>query len=344
MILNIPRFVQEERKYWEELEDFLEKLQKNPDRKLNLDGMKRFHYLYERASAGLAKLATFSTDREIRRYLESLVSRAYGEIHESRSRPYRISPLRWFLQTFPQTFRRHIRAFQLSCLVFFIGTAGGSLAILADHNSKEILMPFSHLQMDPSDRVQREEQAKTDRLAGAKTSFSAFLMTHNTKVSILTLGLGITFGIGTVLMLFSNGVMLGAVAMDYVLAGETLFLSGWLLPHGVIEIPAVLIAGQAGLVLASALMGRRSRVPLRFRLRAVSADLATLIGGVAILLIWAGLVEAFLSQYHEPVIPYSAKIVFGMSELLLLTIFLSKSGNVTAEEGLLENGSGGSES
>ena len=62
-------------------------------------------------------------------------------------------------------------------------------------------------------------------------------------------------GIGTMLLLFYNGVILGLVAVDYMLAGQTVFLLGWLLPHGVIEIPAVLIAGQGGLVLGRTLIG-----------------------------------------------------------------------------------------
>jgi hypothetical protein len=47
---------------------------------------------------------------------------------------------------------------------------------------------------------------------------------------------------------------------------------------------------------------------------------------VALLLVWAGLVEAFLSQYHEPVLPYPVKIAFGMVELILLILFLGRSG------------------
>ena len=110
-------------------------------------------------------------------------------------------------------------------------------------------------------------------------------------------------------------------------AGQTKFLLGWLLPHGVIEIPAILIAGQAGLVLALALIGWGKRIPLRIRLREASQDLITLIFGVGVLLVWAGFVEAFLSQYHEPIIPYSMKIAFGLVELLLLFLFLAKSGS-----------------
>jgi uncharacterized membrane protein SpoIIM required for sporulation len=157
-------------------------------------------------------------------------------------------------------------------------------------------------------------------------------MTHNTKVSIFALALGMTWGVGTMILLFYNGVILGAVAVDYIRAGQTKFLLGWLMPHGVVEIPAILIAGQAGLVLALALVGWGKRIPLAARLRAVSRDIVTLIFGVGLLLVWAGIVEAFLSQYHEPIIPYAAKIAFGTVELILLCLFLSKSGTAQRKE------------
>ena len=62
------------------------------------------------------------------------------------------------------------------------------------------------------------------------------------------------------------------------------------------------------------------------RLRAIAPDLVTLIFGVALMLVWAGFVEAFLSQYHEPVLPYSFKIGLGIIELALLILFLTKCG------------------
>jgi hypothetical protein len=66
-------------------------------------------------------------------------------------------------------------------------------------------------------------------------------------------------------------------------------------------------------------------------MRAIAPDLVTLIFGVALMLIWAGFIEAFLSQYHQPVIPYWAKIAFGTVELLLLILFLAKSGRGSQE-------------
>jgi uncharacterized membrane protein SpoIIM required for sporulation len=168
---------------------------------------------------------------------------------------------------------------------------------------------------------------ETDRLKGHKASFSSYLMTHNTKVSVFAMALGMTWGIGTIILVFYNGAILGAVAIDYIVAGETKFLTGWLLPHGSVEIPAILVGAQAGLILASALIGWNAKpMSLKTRFRKISGDLVTLIFGVGVMLIWAGFIESFFSQYHEPVIPYEVKIGFGMLELILLVLFFWKSG------------------
>ena len=53
---------------------------------------------------------------------------------------------------------------------------------------------------------------------------------------------------------------------------------------------------------------------------------------MAFLLVWAGLIEAFFSQYHEPVLPYAAKIVFGVVELVLLVAYLSRCGREAAAD------------
>ncbi len=329
MIIDLQRFIASERPGWTELETLLNRFEAEPNLRLDLSGVQRFHELYERAAADLAKLTTFSAEPETRRYLENLIARAYGEIHETREKQRRFAPLTWFFQTLPQTFRRHIRAFYFSLAITLAGCAFGGFATVFDPGSRHVTMPFGHDQLRPSERVKKEEN-QTRKLDGNKSSFSANLMTHNIKVSILTLALGMTWGIGTIIMLFYNGVALGAIAVDYIADGQTRFLLGWLMPHGVIEIPAILIAGQAGLMLALALVGWGKRVPLATRLRTVSKDLMTLVFGVALMLIWAGFIEAFLSQYHEPIIPYDAKIAFGLIELILLCAFLGKSGRKSA--------------
>lgn len=326
MIIDIERFIIEGKRYWLELEAILDRLERNPEHRFDLKGVKRFHYLFQRASADLSRINTFSSEPETRRYLEALVSRAYCEIHEIRERPHKLAPIRWFFNTFPRTFRGHIKAFYLAFVIIFVGCSFGGFAITLDPDAKDVLIPFPQLEVTPKDRVAKEENVDFDRLEESKATFSSYLMTNNTKVSIFAMALGITWGIGTIILLFYNGVILGAVVIDYILSGETAFLIGWLIPHGAVEIPAILIAGQAGFVLAGAIIGWGNPSTLKTRLRLVSGDLVTLIFGVGIMLVWAGFVESFFSQYHEPVIPYSVKIGFGLVELILLTIFLVKSG------------------
>ena len=327
MIVDLQRFIDEERPCWDALDELLRRFERDPHLRLDLAETRRFQYLYERASADLARLASASAEAELKRYLESLVARAFGEIHETRGADRRFQPLIWFFHTFPQTFRRHLRAFHLAVLITLAGSLFGAFAVAVDPSAKSALLPFPHLLQDPSERVAHEEEAgDSDRLKGAKGQFSTYLMTHNTKVAILTLALGMSYGIGSLIIIFFNGVILGAVVADYVLGGEAVFLIGWLLPHGSVEIPAFLLAGQAGIVLAGAMIGWGKRLGLKDRLRQVSGDLVTLIGGIALMLLWAGIVEACMSQYHEPVLPYWVKITFGTAELILLILFLTLGG------------------
>lgn len=329
MIIDLERFVDEEEKYWKELDSLVQRQENEPLRRLDLAEVRRFVYLYRRASAGLSRVSGFPADSGIRRYLESLVSRAYAQVHEARNEGGRLHPLRWFFGVFPSTFRRHGTAFLLSLAITLLGAGTGAVLLAVDREAKSVLMPYSHLQTSPAERVAQEEKAGgagQDRLKGQKSIFSAFLMTHNTRVSLFVFAMGLSWGVGTAILLFYNGVLLGAVAIDYVAAGQTPFLLGWLLPHGVIEIPAVLVAGQAGFVLAGALIGRGTRATLRARLRRAGPDLVTLLVGLSVMLVWAGVVEAFFSQYHEPVLPYAVKIAFGIAELSGLALFFGLSG------------------
>jgi uncharacterized membrane protein SpoIIM required for sporulation len=326
VIIDLDRFVAEERPYWDELDRFLSKLEERTHYQMSLEESQRFYYLYQRSSADLGRLSSAAVEPPVSRYLQSLVARAYGEVHEERQSVSRFTPLCWFFQTFPQTFRRRSAPFFLSLALTIAGCLFGAIALAVDPEAKDAIMPFQGLQNDPRQRVAREEKMQGRQLTGQKSGFSAQLITNNTKVSVTAMSLGLTWGIGTVIVLFYNGVILGAVVFDYTQAGQGRFLAGWLLPHGVIEIPAILLAGQAGLLLAGALIGWGKRASMRSRFREIGPDLVTLIGGVALMLVWAGIVEAFLSQYHEPVIPYLVKIVFGCVELLLLILYLTRSG------------------
>ncbi len=332
MILDLAKFSANERPFWSELEAFLTRLDHAPGERLTLAEVQRFHYLYERTSSDLARLSTQAAEPELRRYLEHLVVRAYGEIQETRRQADQWRNWMRLCFALPEAFRRHLNAFWLTVLITLAGTLFGALAVTFDPDAKDALLPemFANHRNDPRERVAAEEGrgGEADRSTQLTSSparmaaFSAFLMQNNIGVAIKTLAFGMTYGFGTFIVLLQNGVILGVVATDYVTAGETTFLLGWLLPHGVIEIPAILISGQAGFDLAHALIGWGRRERLGTRLRQIRGDLIILIAGVALLLVWAGVIEAFFSQFHEPTVPYSVKILFGLVEFILLFFYL----------------------
>jgi uncharacterized membrane protein SpoIIM required for sporulation len=324
LIVDLERFLAQARPRWQKLEEALRPFEQDRFYRPSMEESLRLFDLYQQCAADLARLQE-TAQPEVATYLEALVARAYTQIHSVRRRSC-WHPFRWVTQTFPATFRRQWRTFVMATSLLLLGCMTGIALLQIDKDAKAVLMPFPHLMNDPAERVKQEEKDRGKQIAGHQIAFSAYLMTHNISVAFTSMAAGMSFGIGTMLMVFANGVDLGAVCADYVHSGQAKFLAGWLLPHGIVEIPALLVASQAGLLLAGALIGSRSRVPQRERLRLVSKDVFTLSIGAALMLVWAGLIESFVSQYHEPVLPYDAKIAFGFVELGLLVWFFARAG------------------
>ncbi len=322
MILDLDKFLRNERPFWDELEALLRLEEDQPDRRPTLEEARRFHYLYQRVSSDLVKLQTFAGETETVAFLERIVARAYRSLHSENREKLPFRPWAWLTRTFPATFRRHGLAFALSIGTFWLGAGFGAAALSLNYDLKGDFIPpqFSHLNEKPSKRVAREEERGFDAFEGRNT-FSAQLMTHNTKVTIMTMVMGFLWGIFTVILLFYNGLIIGVVMFDYIADGQGLFLTAWLLPHGSFELPAIFIGGQAGLVVARTMFGWGTNIRLHQRFALIRGDLLTLMGGAALLLIWAGIIESFLSQYHSPAF-YPWKIGLGAVQLVALVLYL----------------------
>jgi hypothetical protein len=160
VILDLDQFIRREKPFWEELERATESTKFE-----NVASARRFYYLYERASSDLAKVQTFATELELRRYLEGLVGEAYARLHRRREDRVRFRPFRWFFLTFPDTFRRHVAAFWLSLGLSLLGAGVGALALVMDPDNKWLLVPaqFGHLMESPRDRVHEEENRAAER-------------------------------------------------------------------------------------------------------------------------------------------------------------------------------------
>ena len=324
MILDLERFQAQARPRWRDLESLLGALESRPDRGLNPVEAEQLQELYAQTAADLNRVTHGALAHELRQYLERLVARAYAELYYAppvRSEIWQ--PRRWLriFTAFPETFRRHVRYFALAVLITLLGCAFGGLAVHYDPASVDVLLPADYLR-NPGQRVHEEEQGQGQGRhldsAQIEAAFSAQLIKHNIEIALLAAALGVTFGIGTALLLFENGVLLGAVAVHYTQQGFGLFMTAWLLPHGVFEIPSILIAGQAGFYLARLLLRRREDRNVRQSMR----EWLVLVAGLAMMLVWAGLLEAFFSQHHAPVLPYGFKVAVAAAELVLLTIYL----------------------
>jgi uncharacterized membrane protein SpoIIM required for sporulation len=322
MILNLERFQAQARPRWKRLESLLRALEGRPDRRLSPTEAQQLQELYAEVAVDLNRVVHGALAPDLSHYLERLVGRAYAELYYAPPKRSELwQPRRWLriFTAFPEAFRRQSRYFAMAVLITLLGCTLGGLAVHYDPASVDVLLPASYLR-NPGERVHEEEQGLERHPNSTQTeaAFSAQLIKHNIQVALLAAALGVTFGVGTALLLFENGVLLGAVAVHYTQRGFGLFMTAWLLPHGVFEIPSILIAGQAGFYLARLLLHRSEDRNLRQSMR----EWLVLVAGLAMMLVWAGIMEAFFSQHHAPVLPYAFKVAVAAAELVLLTMYL----------------------
>jgi uncharacterized membrane protein SpoIIM required for sporulation len=155
-----------------------------------------------------------------------------------------------------------------------------------------------------------------------------FYIMNNVGIGFRTFASGLALGIGSVFILFFNGIFIGAAAghltrLDF---DSTFwpFVSG----HSSYELTAIAISGAAGLLLGKALIapGRRTRLAA---LRANARDAVTLVGGAALMLLLAASVEAFWSGGGAP---NGVKYGVGAVGWVLVALYLGLAGRRAGPE------------
>jgi uncharacterized membrane protein SpoIIM required for sporulation len=211
-------------------------------------------------------------------------------------------------------------------LMLFGAVLGYTLVAHQKSNIDLFLPPGSPLH----ESVQYWESGKvTHRIDDSQAAeYSSALMTNNIKVSIVAFAGGILVGTVTALVMFENGAVLGAMAGLMTQVHQHHNFWPGILPHGVVELSETVIAGAAGLCLGWALLapGRHKR---RDALVSAALDSVKLVIGGAFLLIFAGLVEGFISHSQSP---KPLKIAFGIASGVALYSYLFYAGR--AEDAL----------
>jgi len=324
--MDLNQFLTERRPRWQRLTALLDRVDRRGLDALSPDETEELFALYRLVSSDLNLVQTRTGNPTLLEYLEGLVGRAYANL----ALPKRTNVLRAWWDTlrhrFPAALRAEKGLFLLAAAAMLAGALFGFVATLVAPETAEVFLPPSHLTESPSQRVARLEQMEREgksRIegAGSHAAFSSFLFTHNIRVTVLGFALGFTFGIGTILILFYNGVILGGVAAQYFADGVMTFFVAWVGPHGSIELPCILFGCTAGLMLARAQF-RRDEGSLRVQLRGLRPRLVTLLVGTASLLVVAGIIEGGFSQINEPTIPYPLKIAVAAVLFVALVAYL----------------------
>ena len=329
--MNINEFISERKDEWERLESLTKKLRPGSLQKLSRQELWDLGRLYFAAVSDLSVLKSselaVDSDNEIINYLNSQVASIHGLI-------YRKPRLTWAAVTdflisgFPRAFRAEAVYVATAAAVLISAGLTGLLLGLMEPAFIELLAPESIIAKVENGKVWFNDLYTMAPMA------SSSLMTHNISVTFLIFASGITFGVGTLYLLALNGLLIGTIAALCINHNLALEFWSFLLPHGSLELTAVVIAGGAGLVIGHALIDP-GPYPRSEVLALRSKQAAKLVAGCIPLLAMAGLIEAFFSPSPLPAI---LKIVFSIALFLALLGFLVLSGSGRGKEGALRGG------
>ncbi len=298
--LKSAQFRREREKTWRELEELLARVEKKGLADLSAAELNRLPVLYRGAASSLSVASAISLDRNLLDYLTALVGRAYICVYGAKRRVGEAAA-EFFKLHFPWVVRRYFAFVVASFLLVAFGILTGYRLTLADSERYYSFVGEMAQGRTPSSSAQELREILYTPGGDAPLSvFASFLFTHNAKVGMLCFALGFAAGVPVVYLLFSTGLMLGAMAALYQSKGLGAEFWAWVLPHGVTEIGALCLCGAAGMVLGAAIVfpGRHTRLRnLALRGREV-AWLA--VGAVAMFLV-AGLIEGFFRQLVQDV-------------------------------------------
>lgn len=296
--------------------------------KKNIDKWKQ--YQYETASdpdemaqqftelvndLGYAK--TFYPHSKVTQYLNGLASKIYLGIYKNkREESSRI--WRFWRTELPLTVRKHHRELLYALLLFT------SFAIMAAFSAAQDQTFIRGVLGDGYVEMTEENIAKGDPFGvyKDKSKLEMFLAIalNNVKVSFMVFVGGFLLSVGTVWMLFENGMMLGAFQAFFFLKdlGWQSVLVVWI--HGTLEISAIIIAGGAGLIVGNSILFPGTHKRLHSLKRGAKDGLKLMVGLVPVFIV-AAFLEGFITRYSTMPKGISISILAG-SFLFIVWYFI----------------------
>ncbi|HEX4749476.1 MAG TPA: stage II sporulation protein M [Bryobacteraceae bacterium] len=305
MISN--RWLNKRKEHWQRLEQLLDSAERGL-RNLSGQELQELGLLYRQTASDLSTVAEDRTSAGFAGYLNRLLGRCHNFLYAGiPAEGNRL--MRFFVIDYPRAFRNSLPGVLLATALFVSGALVGWGVTAHDPG-------FAHrfLGQQMMDTIEQKKMW-TEPVIAVKPLASSFITTNNLSVAFSIFALGIT-GIGTIWMLFFNGLMIGVIGVATARAGMALSLWSFVAAHGVLEIPAILIAGGAGFELARGVFFP-GMLPRRDALiEAGGRAMRLLVGAIPMLLV-AGMIEGFFSPTHV-----APALKFTLAGLLLTALLL----------------------
>jgi uncharacterized membrane protein SpoIIM required for sporulation len=280
------KFIEQNKEKWSEYEQMLRSGQRDPE---------RLNDLFIQITDDLSYARTFYPNRSVRVYLNHLGQRIFHNIYRGQRFPMQ-RLWRFWSRDLPQVMWESRLAMRLALGIFVLAFAIGVVSSMLNPDFARIILGDGYVDMT----LQNIESGDVMAVYKSrdKTGMAAGIAANNLAVALQTALMGVLASIGTVAMLISNGIMVGAFQYFFIEKGVfwQSFLAIWI--HGTLEISAIIIAGGAGLVAGSGLLfpGTYTRTQA-FQL-SMRRGLKIMVG-IAPLIMLAAFFEGFLTRLTD---------------------------------------------
>lgn len=271
---------------------------------------------YRRLLHDLALSRTAPEFQDVTRYLNVLAAQAYQVLYQSPAATW-WDLWRFVARDFPRMFRKYSGYILLGSAFFFAGSALGYFTVVLHPETADYFMPAQAI----ADLARGKLWMEGDQPALYQASM---LMANNIRVMLNCFVGGMLLGVGSLLMLFYNGVAgvggpLGVTQL-YNLHPKLL---AFMLPHGPLELTTIFISGGMGLSLTVSFLFPKEGTRMQ-SLRKRGRDALILVLGCVPLLVIAGLVEGMISLDNTLSVPLRMSI--GAVTFLLLILYIALAG------------------
>ena len=288
---DIDGYILANQPIWQRLDELVRRAGGRPGR-LTADELDEVVRLHLRVSSQLSTVRVRYRDAGLAARLSALVARSGALVHGSRPRTVGTFA-RALTVTFPAAVWHARRAILVSTFVFVAGFAAVAVWLANSPAAFEAAVP------ETARQAYLEEEFEAYYSSEPGTTFAARVFTNNAGVGALAFGSGIAAGIPTLAILLFNGVNVGVAAGLFHAAGEAGRFWGLILPHGLLELTAVFVAGGAGLQLGWAVIapGDRTR---REALADEGRRSVVIVIGLVLVFLVAGLLEGYVTAAPWP--------------------------------------------